>query len=99
MWSQADLLFCIRLTKIEVQAQEKSDSIKSELREVSQRVRQLDWLNSKMEATLEAIKTDTNGLKHGQDQIRGLHAGSGEWLTEKCIHDDQGERFFPSTQL
>jgi hypothetical protein len=61
-----------------VQAQEKSDSIKSELRDISQRVRQLDWQSSKMETALEAIKIDTNGLKHGQDQIRDLHAGSGE---------------------
>ncbi|XP_069698247.1 angiopoietin-related protein 1-like [Periplaneta americana] len=64
-----------RLTKMEVQAQEKSDTIKTELREVSQRVRQLDWQSSKIEATLEAIKLDTNGLKHGQDQIRGMQAG------------------------
>jgi len=68
------------LTKIEVQAQEKSDSIKSDLQDVSQRVRQLDWQSSRMEAALEAIKIDTNGLKHGQDHIRGIHAQSGKWL-------------------
>jgi hypothetical protein len=61
-----------------VQTQEKSDGIKSELRDVSQRVRQLDWQSSKMETALEAIKIDTSGLKHGQDLIRGLHDGSGE---------------------
>jgi len=66
------------LTKIEVQAQEKSDNIKSDLQDVSQRVRQLDWQSSRMEAALEAIKIDTNGLKHGQDQIRGIHAQSGK---------------------
>lgn len=61
-----------------MQTQEKSDGIKSELRDVSQRVRQLDWQSSKTEAVLEAIKIDTSGLKHGQDQIRGLQAESGE---------------------
>ncbi|PSN46646.1 hypothetical protein C0J52_07086 [Blattella germanica] len=69
-----------RLTKIEVQAQEKNEGIKSELREVSQRVRQLDWQNSKMEAMIEAIKLDTNGLKQGQDHIRGVQAGTGEYM-------------------
>lgn len=78
-----------RLTKMEVQTQEKNDEIKSELREVSQRVRQLDWQNSKMEAALEAIKIDTTGLKHGQDQIRGYQAGSGDcgriFHTRTCL--------------
>nr|CAD7206306.1 unnamed protein product [Timema douglasi] len=62
-----------RLTKIEVQGQEKYEALRTELREVSRRAQQLDWQSSKMDASLEGIKLDTTGLKHGQDQLRGLH--------------------------
>ncbi|CAG2068800.1 unnamed protein product, partial [Timema podura] len=68
-----------RLTKIEVQGQEKYEALRTELREVSRRAQQLDWQSSKMDASLEGIKLDTTGLKHGQDQLRGLH-GTGDTL-------------------
>ncbi|XP_049804338.1 angiopoietin-related protein 2-like [Schistocerca nitens] len=61
-----------RLTKLEVQMQEKSESVKSELREVSRRVQQLDWQSSKIDSVLESIKMDTSALNQGQEHLRGM---------------------------
>lgn len=57
---------------MEVQMQEKSDGIKTELREVSRRVQQLDWQSSKMETVLESVKLDTAGLTQGLETLRGM---------------------------
>ncbi|XP_067008283.2 fibrinogen-like protein 1 [Anabrus simplex] len=64
-----------RLTKLEVQLQEKSDGVRTELREVTRRVQQLDWQASKMDASLEAIKLDMSGLNQGQEHLRGMLTG------------------------
>ncbi|XP_063218342.1 angiopoietin-related protein 2-like [Bacillus rossius redtenbacheri] len=62
-----------RLTKLEVQTQEKHEAVRTELREVTRRVQQLDWQSSKMEGAVEGVRSDMAGLKHGQDLLRGMH--------------------------
>ncbi|XP_024944226.1 fibrinogen-like protein 1 isoform X2 [Cephus cinctus] len=59
-----------RFTKLEVQSQERAENIRSELREISRRVQQLDWQSSKVESLLDTLKEDTTFLRQSFDQLR-----------------------------
>ncbi|GLV33870.1 uncharacterized protein CBL_11246 [Carabus blaptoides fortunei] len=64
--------FEYRLTKLEVQIQEKTEGLRTDLKEVSRRVQQLDWLSSKTESSLDTLKSDTTFLKQAVEHSRLL---------------------------
>lgn len=66
-----------RLTKLEVQIQEKTDGLRSDLKEVGRRVQQLDWQSSKTESALESLKSDSSFLKQAFEHLR-MSSGQGK---------------------
>lgn len=59
-----------RITKLEVQIQEKNEAIKTDVKEVARQVRQIDWQSSKTESALDALKSDTSFLKQALEHFR-----------------------------
>lgn len=55
---------------MEVQLQEKTESLKQETKEIGRRAQQLDWQGTKTEQVLDALRSDTNFLKQALEHIR-----------------------------
>lgn len=65
-----------RLTKLEVQVEEKLEGVRQETKEVGRRTQQLDWQSSKTEHMLDTVRSDTAFLKQTIEQLRMIpHRG------------------------
>lgn len=56
-----------RITRIEVSHQERSDSLRADMRELARRVQNLDWLTTKTENTLDQMRNEVEGIRLAVD--------------------------------
>lgn len=59
--------YYFRITRIEVSHQERSDSLRADMRELSRRVQNLDWLTTKTENTLDQMRNEVEGIRLAVD--------------------------------
>lgn len=52
-----------RITRIEVSNQERYDAIRAEVRELSRRYQNVDWILTKTEGSIEELKNDWDAVK------------------------------------
>lgn len=52
---------------MEVTQQERSEGLRSDMRELSRRVQNLDWMTTKTEATMDQMRTDIEIIRISLD--------------------------------
>lgn len=68
LWFKFNIAFYyFRITRIEVSHQERSDSLRADMRELSRRVQNLDWLTTKTENTLDQMRNEVEGIRLAVD--------------------------------
>ncbi|XP_055686863.1 angiopoietin-related protein 7 [Lutzomyia longipalpis] len=71
-----------KITRIEVSNQERYDAIRAEVRELSRRYQNFDWILTKTEGTVEELKGEWDAVKGSLYQVSGKGGGpvtSGEF--------------------